>query len=216
VFGETAVTIGAEGADMLKFAEDCPPPGVGFDTTSWTVPGAASCVAETEVVNSEALMKVTFCCAPFQVSVEVARKFDPLIVKVKLAVPAAALDGETDWIAGTGFEGGGGGELGPPPQEDNTKAKPQKNPGSVRDAALNLRDIAAHLSRNLRFDSKTAIVYAALSVSHSVEALSHAFGRAGVSTSVGNGRACTQGRTSEPLRVPDAGVRSRQNHFASG
>jgi hypothetical protein len=140
VLGDTDAITGEAGADMVKEVDACPPPGCGFDTASWTVPGAASCVAETEVVNSEALMKVTFCCAPFQVSVEVARKFDPLIVKVKLAAPAAALDGETDWIAGTGFEGGGGGELGPPPQEDNTKAKPQKNPGSVRDVALNLRE----------------------------------------------------------------------------
>ena len=43
---------------------------------------------------------------PFQVSVELTRKFEPVMVRVKPALPAAAAVGETDWITGTGFSAG--------------------------------------------------------------------------------------------------------------
>ena len=48
------------------------------------------------VVSCEELTNVTFCCAPFQVSVDVEMKFEPLIAIVNPAVPAAAAEGETD------------------------------------------------------------------------------------------------------------------------
>ena len=59
--------------------------------------------------------------APFHVTVELVRKFDPLIVKLKPFAPATALFGDIDWTAGTGFPVGGGAEL-PPPQEHRIKA----------------------------------------------------------------------------------------------
>jgi len=80
------------------------------------------------VVSCEELTKVTFCCAPFHVSVDVDTKFEPLIASVKPAVPAAAVDGETDEILGAGFGGGGGG-LPPPPQE---QSKIETNNGQTK------------------------------------------------------------------------------------
>jgi hypothetical protein len=67
---------------------------------------------------------------------------EPLIVNVKPAVPAAALDGDTDWIAGTGFGGGGGGEL-EPPHEDNKKERRQGKPPGT-DLRVTLRSFIVY------------------------------------------------------------------------
>jgi hypothetical protein len=83
------------------------------------VPGTASNVGATAVVNCEGLTNVTFCGAPFHVRVELARKFDPLMPNVNPPLPAAPVFGEMEAMAGTGFCAGGGGDDEPPPQEDN-------------------------------------------------------------------------------------------------
>jgi hypothetical protein len=127
VLGESDATAGVAGAEIVKVIEAWPPPGWGFETISWVVPVPANCVAAMVVVNCEELTKVTFCCVPFQFSVELARKFEPETVSVKPALPAVAAAGETDSMAGTGFSVGatGGEELLFPPQEHNTKDKHQ-------------------------------------------------------------------------------------------
>ena len=60
VYGETVATAGAAGTETLKVIEAWPPPGCGFETTSWMVPVAANCVAAMVVVNCEELTKVAF------------------------------------------------------------------------------------------------------------------------------------------------------------
>jgi hypothetical protein len=112
--------MGVAGVEMVKAIEAWPPPGIGFDTSNCMVPGTASSVGATAVVNCEELTKVTFCGAPFHVRVEPARKFDPLMPKVNPPLPAASVFGEMEAMAGKGFccEG----EL-EPPQEESSRER---------------------------------------------------------------------------------------------
>jgi hypothetical protein len=65
-------------------------------TATGTVALALKSDARTGIVSCDALTNVACFVAPFQVTVELERKFDPLIVNVNPFVPAAALDGEND------------------------------------------------------------------------------------------------------------------------
>lgn len=98
-------------------------------TTTGTVPLVPRSLAETAMVSCEALTKVALRELPFQVTVELDRKFEPVTVSVKPLDPAAALLGEIDWIEGAGFPLGGGGVELPPPQEQSKETKrPQTSP----------------------------------------------------------------------------------------
>ena len=143
VLGDTDATTGATGAEIAKADVAWPPPGLGLDTMSCTVPVLANAAEEMDVVNTEELTKMTGCKTPFHVSVDADMKFEPLIVSVKPAVPAAAAEGETDEILGAGF--GGGGEVLPPPLHEQSKIARNRGrlaPGSRR----NRRLFMAHLS----------------------------------------------------------------------
>lgn len=94
---------------------------MGLVTTTETVPLVPRSLAETAMVNCEALTKVALRKLPFQVTDELDRKFEPVIVRVKPLDPAAALLGEIDWIEGAGFPLGGGGVELPPPHEQSSK-----------------------------------------------------------------------------------------------
>jgi hypothetical protein len=155
VLGESDATAGVAGAEIVKGIEAWPPPGWGFETASWMVPVPANCVAAMVVVSCVELTKVAFCCVPFQLSVELARKFEPLTVSVKPALPAVAAVGETDSMAGTGFSVGatGGEELPFPPQEDNTKDKQQSRQTGNNRRALAIA-ISAPQSICLRWGSR--------------------------------------------------------------
>jgi len=54
------------------------------------------------------LTKVAVCATALKVTVELVRKFDPLMVRVCAAAPAVAEAGETEAMLGTGFDVGGG------------------------------------------------------------------------------------------------------------
>jgi len=84
-------------------ALEVPPPGVGVETVTETVPlvamsvlviCACSCVLDTKVVGR---------ALPFQCTVESETKFVPLTVSVKLALPAGAALGLNDATVGTGL-----------------------------------------------------------------------------------------------------------------
>ena len=94
-------------------------------TAMGTVPLELKSADETGIETCEELTIDACLAIPFQVTVELERKFDPVIVKAKPFVPAAALVGEIDWTAGTGFSAGGGGGVEPPPHEQNNTADTQ-------------------------------------------------------------------------------------------
>jgi hypothetical protein len=58
-----------------------------------TVPLELRSAEETATVSSEGLTKVTWRELPFHVIVELARKFEPVMVNVKPFAPAGALLG---------------------------------------------------------------------------------------------------------------------------
>jgi len=85
------------------------------------VPLAFKSADATAIVSCDEPPSAACLAAPFQETVELERKPEPVIVRVKPPVPAAALVGEMDWIAGAGFcVGGGGGVVLPPPQEQSS------------------------------------------------------------------------------------------------
>jgi len=90
-------------------------------------------LALKEMVNWAALTKVAVCPAPLYVTVELLRKFVPLMVRVWAAAPAVAEEGESAVILGMGL-GEGGGELldPPPPHPDKVRMTARRNTSLIR------------------------------------------------------------------------------------
>src|SRR5262249_27447402 len=77
------------GCVIVKVAGlDEPPPGAGLRTTMETVPALATSLAGTWIVSVVALIKLVSRSAPFHQTEEALRKPVPVIVSVKLALPA--------------------------------------------------------------------------------------------------------------------------------
>jgi hypothetical protein len=72
-------------------------------TVTVAVPLAPKSELGTATVISDALTNVAEVVVPFQLTAELETKFDPETVSVNPLEPAAAVDGEIDWIVGTGF-----------------------------------------------------------------------------------------------------------------
>src|SRR5439155_10437324 len=68
-----------------------PPPGIGVNTVTWSVPSSLTLAAGTAADNWEELMKVVLRVAPFHFTTEDGTKFEPLTVKVKAPLPSTAL-----------------------------------------------------------------------------------------------------------------------------
>jgi hypothetical protein len=114
--GERLATVGT-GLLTAKLTEfEAPPPGEGFVTTTANAPAVVWSPAVSEIVNCVELMKVALWAALLYVTVELERKFVPLMVSVSAAAPAVAEDGERLVMLGTGLDGGGT-ELPPPPPQ---------------------------------------------------------------------------------------------------
>jgi hypothetical protein len=84
-------------------APDVPPPGVGVNTVTDGVPPAAISAAVICAWSCVALTNVVVRLLPFQRTTDVMAKFVPVAVSVKAEPPAAALVGEIELRAGTGF-----------------------------------------------------------------------------------------------------------------
>ncbi len=119
---------------IVKMAAfEVPPPGVGFDTVTWTVPADAMSAAEIAACNCVALTKVVCLVAPFHCSAELETKLLPFTVRVNAADPAVVLFGDRELIEGVGFDCVGGGltigfeepppVLLPPPPQEQRRAK---------------------------------------------------------------------------------------------
>jgi hypothetical protein len=92
---------------ILKSKEfEVPPLGGGLVTVTPTAPGKVAAAAGTVAVNWLELTNVVVGIVPPKLTIELATKFVPLILSVKVPPPAAALVGEIVVIVGTGFGGG--------------------------------------------------------------------------------------------------------------
>jgi hypothetical protein len=105
--GETEVIagIGLSTAKIVEFED--PPPGNGFVTTTLKFPADANSAVVSPIVNSLALMKLTLCNAPLELTEEEEMKPEPLIAKFCAVEPRVRDEGEMLLIAGIGFGVGG-------------------------------------------------------------------------------------------------------------
>jgi hypothetical protein len=89
--------------------------------------------------------KVATRALPFHWTVDEDRKFSPIIVNVKAAVPAVAEFGLSETMAGTGFEGGGGGGWLPEPEPP----QPNQNCREISTASASIPLTAAAFLPNI-------------------------------------------------------------------
>lgn len=82
---------------------DKPPPGVGVKTVTAIVPADATSDAVIAARSVVLFTKVVVRLEPFQRTVEVLTKLDPLTVKAKALEPAVAELGEIERTMGEGF-----------------------------------------------------------------------------------------------------------------
>jgi hypothetical protein len=88
----------------VKFtAFEAPPPGAEFVTTTGYVPAVAWSLSLNGIVNWVEFTNVAACGTALYVTVEVARKFVPLIVRVCAGAPAVAEVGDRLVIVGRGL-----------------------------------------------------------------------------------------------------------------
>jgi hypothetical protein len=103
--GEIELSVGLGfGAVMVNvLAVDAPPPGVGLNTVTGTVPAAAMSAAVIWAVSWVLLPNVVLLALPFQRTTDEVLKFVPVTVSVNAAPPAVAFDGEIEVSVGAGL-----------------------------------------------------------------------------------------------------------------
>jgi len=95
--------VGTPGLTTKIALPDVPPPGAGLTAVTATVRASAMSLAEIDAVNCVPLTNLAVRAEPFHCTAEAGTKFEPFTVKVKAAPPAAALDGDSELIEGTGL-----------------------------------------------------------------------------------------------------------------
>jgi hypothetical protein len=98
--GESEVRVGATIENVT--APDVPPPGVGVNTVTGTVPTAAISVAEITALSCVALTTVVARLIPFHCTTEHGTKPLPVTLRENAPVPAVALAGASDVATGAG------------------------------------------------------------------------------------------------------------------
>ena len=103
--GERELMVGIGLAALMVNAAllEVPPPGAGLNTVTWPVPAEAISDAVIAACNCVALTNVVVRLAPFQLTTDPLRKPVPFTVSVKAAVPAVALDGDSELTVGIGL-----------------------------------------------------------------------------------------------------------------
>src|SRR5437660_138860 len=103
---ESGVGTGLGGVLMVNVdVFEVPPPGVGENPVTAAVPTGAMSAARIVACSSTALTNIVARGLPFQSTTEAATKFVPLTIRVKPAVPALALLGDSELIVGTRLGG---------------------------------------------------------------------------------------------------------------
>ena len=91
------------GATAISSAFDSPPPGDGLNTEIIAFPGDAISRGRTTAVSCESFTKLVTRSEPFQRTMELATKFDPITVRVTGAPPDMIGLGRRLETAGTGL-----------------------------------------------------------------------------------------------------------------
>jgi hypothetical protein len=100
---ELSVGLGFGALIVNVCAVDAPPPGVGLNTVTGTVPAAAMSAAVICAVSWVLLPKVVLLALPFHRTTDEALKFVPVTVSVNAAPPAVAVEGEIEVSVGAGL-----------------------------------------------------------------------------------------------------------------
>ena len=103
LLGEIELIAGTGLLTVNGFAFDVPPPGEAFTTLTKAVPAVSISDSGTEAVSRVLLTKVVVKTEPFQCTLELETKCDPVTVRVKPGPSAVALLGEIELMAGTGL-----------------------------------------------------------------------------------------------------------------
>ena len=82
---------------------EVPPPGAGLNTVTCAVPAVVMSAAVIAACNCVALTNVVVRFVPFQLTTDPLRNPVPFTVTVKAAVPAVALDGDSELTVGIGL-----------------------------------------------------------------------------------------------------------------
>jgi hypothetical protein len=102
--GETVTVVVVATVLMVSVAAlEVPPPGVGFNTVTESIPAVAKSPTGTTAVNCVALTNVVTSDIPFHCTIAPLTKPLPVTVSVKAAPPAVAELGESVVSTGVGF-----------------------------------------------------------------------------------------------------------------
>jgi hypothetical protein len=101
--GESEVIVGTGLLTVKDEVPDVPPPGAGLVTVTLNEPAAAISAAVMDAVNFVPLTNVVVAAVPLKFTTEDETKLVPFTVRVKAAVPAVALVGESEAMVGTGL-----------------------------------------------------------------------------------------------------------------
>jgi hypothetical protein len=101
--GDSAVATGTGLSTVNVSPPEAPPPGVGFDTFTCTLPAVATSAAVMAAVTFVLLTNVVVRLLPPHSTTAPFTKLLPLTVSVKAPLPAITLVGDSDVAAGTGL-----------------------------------------------------------------------------------------------------------------
>jgi hypothetical protein len=107
LLGERDVIVGLGlfvAVTVKESALEIPPPGAGFVTVTWAVPAVAISAAAIVAVSCVVLTNVVKCALPFQLTIDLGRKFVPFTVRVNAAPAAVELIGEREVTVGAGLD----------------------------------------------------------------------------------------------------------------
>jgi hypothetical protein len=212
LLGEIELSVGLGfGALMVNVcALDAPPPGVGLNTVTGTVPAATMSAAVIWAWSWVLLTNVVVRLLPFQRTTDVVAKFVPVAVSVKAGPPAVALLGEIELSVGAGLLIVNVWEADVPPPGVGVKTVT----GTVPPAAISLALICAVscvlltkvVVRLLPFQRTTDVIAKFVPVAVSVKAAPAAAALVGeIELSVGTGFVAVIVNVTEP-EVPPPGV----------
>src|SRR5713226_5858935 len=84
-------------------ALETPPPGAGFRTVTWAVPGTAMALAGIVAVSCVLFTEVVVWLLPFHCTTEVDMRFVPFTVRVKELPRTLVVEGDREAMLGEGL-----------------------------------------------------------------------------------------------------------------
>ena len=90
------------GVTVNGLVDEVPPPGVGFETDTFSVAAEANALAAIATVTCVGLIKFVACALPFSCTTDWGKNPDPFTFNTNGAAPACALTGEIEETEGSG------------------------------------------------------------------------------------------------------------------